>query len=115
MILALDDPPLLVFGAAPEHLAAWRIGGAVGHPLDPDRWAEDRQYSRADVADAVGAFRRRRGEITTLLRGLTPREWERGGVHLRRGRLTLTEWVAALAAHDDNHLAQLQRALDGRV
>jgi hypothetical protein len=36
-ILALHDPPILVFGAAAAELAAWRIGGAVGHPLDPDR------------------------------------------------------------------------------
>jgi len=114
-ILALDDPPILVFGATAQDLAAWRIGGAVGHPLDPDRWAEDRQYGRADTAAAVAAFARRRGELTTLLRGLGPREWERGGIHLHRGRLPLHMWVAALAGHDDNHLDQLRRALDGRA
>ena len=113
-ILALTDPPILVVGADPEHLAVWRIGGAVGHPLDPDRWAEDRQYGGADIAAAVAAFGRRRRDIVTLLRGLAPHEWERGGIHLRRGRLSLTEWVDGLARHDDNHLDQLGRALDGR-
>jgi len=114
-ILALVDPPILVFGASPDDLVAWRIGGAVGHPLDPDRWAEDRQYRRADTAAAVAAFARRRGEIVTLLSGLGPREWERGGIHLRRGRLPLAEWASRLARHDDTHLDQLRRALDGRA
>src|SRR3989441_490454 len=113
--LALPDSPILVFGADAEDLAAWRIGGAVGHPLDPDRWAEDHQYRRADPGAALVAFERRRREITTLLRGLAPGEWARGGIHLRHGRLSLAEWAARLAAHDDNHLAQLRRALDGRA
>jgi hypothetical protein len=52
---------------------------------EPDRWAEDRQYRRADTAAAVAAFARRRDEIVTLLGGLEPLAWERGGVHLRRG------------------------------
>jgi hypothetical protein len=29
------------------------------------------------------------------------------------GRLTLADWVATLASHDDNHVDQLRRALDG--
>ncbi len=31
-----------------------------------------------------------------------------------RGRTAVGEWVASLAGHDDNHLAQLRRTLDGR-
>jgi hypothetical protein len=45
---------------------------------------------------------------------MSPAEWQRGGIHLSRGRLTLADWVASLAGHDDNHLEQLARALDGR-
>lgn len=113
-IVAIDEPRLLVLGASPSELAPWRIGGAIGHPLDPARWAEERQYQRSDTGEALAAFRRRRGEVLTLLRSLEAEEWERGGVHLSRGRLTLREWVASLAGHDDNHLDQLRRALDGR-
>jgi len=105
---------ILVLGADAGHLAAWRIGGAIGHPLDPGRWAEDRQYRRHDAAAALAAFGRRRAEVLTLLRGLGASEWTRRGIHLRRGPLPLAEWVARLAAHDDNHLDQLRRALDGR-
>ena len=113
-VVAIDEPRILVLGASPSDLAAWRIGGAIGHPLDPDRWAEERQYLRNDTREALAAFQRRRTEVVTLLRSLSPAEWERGGVHLSRGRLTLADWVASLAAHDDNHLEQLYRALEGR-
>jgi len=113
-ILALDDPQILTFGAEPAALAAWGIGGPIGHPLDPDRWAEERQYARNDPSQALSAFRRHRAETVALLESLTAAQWQRGGIHLRLGRLTLGDWVASLAAHDDNHLAQLERALEGR-
>jgi hypothetical protein len=114
-VVALDEPPILVMGASASDLAAWRIGGAIGHPLDPGRWAEDRQYLRNDTREALAAFERRRAEVLVLLRSLTPAEWQRGGVHPSRGRLTLADWVIRLAAHDDNHVAQLRRALEGRA
>ena len=113
-VLALDEPRILVLGATPDDLAPWRIGGVIGHPLDPVRWVEDRQYARSDTRDALSSFRRRRGEVLALLEAASPADWDRGGIHLSRGRLTLGDWVASLAAHDDNHLDQLRRALDGR-
>jgi hypothetical protein len=52
--------------------------------------------------------------VLRLLSGLSDVDWQRGGIHPARGRLTLAEWTARLAGHDDNHLAQLGRALEGR-
>jgi len=114
-IVALDEPRILVVGADPEHFVPWRIGGAIGHPLDPDRWAEERQYRRSDGRAALQALMRRRAEVLTLLDSLTPADWQRGGIHLKRGRQTLADWVASLAQHDDNHLEQLRRALAGQA
>ena len=113
-VVALDEPRILVLGASAKDLAPWRIGGSIGHPLDPARWATERQYLRNDTHEALAAFQRRRAEVLTLLQSLSPAEWERGGIHLSQGRLTLAEWVARLAAHDDNHVDQLRRALEGR-
>ena len=113
-VVALDEPRILVLGASAKDLAPWRIGGPIGHPLDPARWAEERQYLRNDTGEALAAFLRRRSEVLALLQSLSPVEWERGGIHLSQGRLTLADWVARLAAHDDNHLDQLRRALEGR-
>ena len=113
--LAMDEPKILSFGARPEDLAEWGIGGDVGNPLDPDRWAEDRQYARCDGRQALAAFRRRRAEVLAFLRALSDRQWRRGGIHPTRGRMTMSDYASALAGHDDNHFDQLKRALGGQA
>lgn len=94
-ILAMPEPKLLEVGPA-------------------DRWAQERQYLVHDAAGALDAFRRRRAESLDFLRRLAPADWQRGGIHERRGRLTIDDLVAIMAWHDDNHLDQLQRALAGK-
>lgn len=94
-ILAMDEPKFLA--------------------VQPDRWAEERQYLRHDTAAALEAFRRRRAESLALVRGLTPEQLQRAGVHATRGRMTADQFVAMMAWHDDNHLDQLRRALEGRA
>jgi uncharacterized damage-inducible protein DinB len=83
--------------------------------LDPDRWAHERQYLRNDAGEAAGAFRRRRDESLALLRSLAPDQWERGGIHPVRGKFTLDAFLTLMAWHDDNHLDQLKRALEGKA
>ncbi|HTO12930.1 MAG TPA: DinB family protein [Candidatus Binatia bacterium] len=79
-----------------------------------DRWARERQYARHDPEQALAHFRRRRGESLETLIALPPAGWQRGGEHPARGRLTIDMLVAHMAWHDDNHLEQLIRALEGR-
>ena len=93
-IMAVDNPPLA--------------------PPDPDRWADERQYRRHDAAEAVGAFAKRRQETLAYLRTLGPAEWERAGTHATRGKVTVDAFLTLMAWHDDNHLDQLRRALDGK-
>ena len=93
-IVAMDDPKFL--------------------PVEPDRWAGERQYQRNDVQEALAALRTRREETLRFLRGLKPEQWERGGIHATRGRMTIKDFVELMAWHDDNHLDQLKRALDGK-
>jgi uncharacterized damage-inducible protein DinB len=81
---------------------------------EPDRWAVERQYQRNDAGEALAAFRTRRVETLRFLHGLRPEHWDRGGVHATRGRMTVKDFVALIAWHDDNHLDQLKRALDGK-
>jgi uncharacterized damage-inducible protein DinB len=83
-------------------------------PIDPDRWAVERQYARNDVQDAIAAFKTRRGETLAFLRGLKPDQWQRGGIHAIRGKMTQKDFVELIAWHDDNHLDQIKRALDGK-
>jgi len=97
MILAMDSPKLAF------------------DPTTPDRWAEDRQYLRNDGPLALAAFRTRRDESLALLRTLTPEQWKRAGIHATRGPITIGDFVTLMAWHDDNHLDQLKRALEGKV
>jgi hypothetical protein len=80
-----------------------------------ERWARERQYARHDPTLALAHFRRRRGESLEMLVALPPADWQRGGEHPARGRLSIDMLVAHLAWHDDNHLEQLTRALEGRA
>src|SRR5262249_24211708 len=105
MIAAMDEP---AFGAAGH--------GARILTIDtPDRWAEDRQYLRNDAAHALETFRKRREDLLAHLRALAPAQWQRGGIHPTRGRMTVEDFATLIAWHDDNHLDQLRRALDGKA
>ena len=83
-------------------------------PVEPDRWASERQYQRNDAEEALGAFRTRRDETLKFLRGLRPEQLERGGIHATRGRMTIADFIGLMTWHDDNHLDQLRRALAGK-
>jgi uncharacterized damage-inducible protein DinB len=78
---------------------------------DPDREAEDRQYLRHDAGQALAAFRRRRLETLVTFGKLAPRDWDKAGLHPVAGRLPIDAFLSVIAWHDDNHLAQLARAL----
>jgi len=84
-------------------------------PLRHDR-AEERQYLRNDAGAALEAFSRRREETLQFLRRLERGDWDRAGIHAdSRGRRSIDEFLTVIAWHDDNHLDQLRRALEGRV
>ena len=111
MIAAMDEPMLAAAGMGARALSL----KPDGQPAAPARWAEDRQYLRNDAAEALGTFRRRREETLAHLRDLTPEQWQRGGIHPRQGRMSVGDFVTMIAWHDDNHLDQLRRALDGKA
>ncbi len=113
-MLAMNEPTFLVLGEMPDDPAAWGIVEGDPLPLDPDRWAQERQYLRNDTVAALAALRGRRKEALTFLRRLTSEEWRRGSIHVTLGRMTFVDWVALIAAHDDKHFDQLRRAVEGR-
>ena len=79
------------------------------------RWADERQYQRSDAAVALGAFRGLRNETLAFMRQRTSAETERACLHPTGGRMTMGDFMSFLAGHDDNHLDQLTRALEGRA
>ena len=103
-----------VFAARIEQVRVMDVGPRWGDS-NADRMAEERQYLRNDAEEALVAFRRRRAETLDLFTGLAPGQWEKSGIHPVRGRFTIDAILSVMAWHDDNHLAQLIRALEGRV
>lgn len=82
----------------------------------PDRWAEERQYLKNDAAVALTAFRARRHDTLEFFAALAETDWSRAGHQMdSRGRRTIDDFLSVMAWHDENHIAQLRRALDGRV
>jgi DinB superfamily len=69
-------------------------------PVDPERWAEERQYIRSDPTEAGRAFRRRREECLAHLRGLSDAQWSRAGLHPTYGRMTVEDVVNLMVWHD---------------
>lgn len=81
---------------------------------NPNQWAEERQYLRDEAAGVLAAFRRRRQETLDFFGERATEDWGRAGHQMdSRGRRTLEDFLTVMAWHDDNHLAQLRRALRG--
>ena len=102
------------FGSRFEQMLAMSVDIVLTGP-GADRMAEDRQYLRNDTAQALATFRKRREETLQLFTKLGPAEWDKAGLHPVRGRISIDGFLALMAWHDDNHLDQLARALDGRA
>jgi hypothetical protein len=105
-----------------EEMFNTRFEQIVAMDVDPkltgpgaDRMAEERQYLRNDAGEALTAFRKRRQETLEFFGKLTPAQWDKGGLHPVRGRITIDAFLTLMAWHDDNHLDQLKRALEGRA
>lgn len=96
----------------------WRVRNMVatpGVPLqwwDEHLWSQKCRYIETPLHVALGAFQAMRSANLALLRSL-PRASYRAafGVHQTRGRQTLHDFVVMEAAHDLNHLHQIERLL----
>jgi hypothetical protein len=86
-------------------------GGDRFTPIDPERWAEDRQYRDAEPAAALAAFHERRAASLAWLATVKPERLRRMVGHGRTGGLSGLDLLAAWVTHDRLHLAQLAATL----
>ncbi|MGH2586219.1 MAG: DinB family protein [Dehalococcoidia bacterium] len=73
--------------------------------------AERAGYLEDDVETALTAFTTRRGELVRLLKRLNAADRQRESVHTAYGRFTIADYAAHLAAHEQEHLPEVERAL----
>jgi DinB family protein len=103
-----------------ELAMGWRLRSMLAAPgvglawSDEHRWSEVCRYQRIPVARSLTLFRALRAANLMLVRALPRRRLNACyGVHDRRGRQTMWDFVVMEAAHDLNHLRQIE-ALLGR-
>ncbi len=78
-----------------------------------DRWAQARESQGKSLEQLLDEFARLRSESLSELRGLNlrPEDFARRGRHPALGVVTLSELLAAWAAHDLTHLHQISRIM----
>jgi DinB family protein len=103
--------------AEDELTSSWRYRQMIeqdGVPLpsfDQDLWARVGDYSSWTANDAFTMFRLLREANLRFFSRLSPSDWERAGTHAERGHLTIRALATHLAAHDINHIKQIERIL----
>ncbi len=102
-----------------ELAMGWRLRNMLANPgvaltwWDEAAWAERLGYAQQDASFSSGAFRALRESNLRLLASVPRARWvECYGVHELRGRQTVEEFVRLEAAHDLNHLRQIDRIID---
>jgi DinB family protein len=99
----------------------WRIRSIAATPgvalqwWDEHLWSERLMYARFPARETLVTFEAARGANLSLLRRLPAEIYAAAfGVHAKRGRQTLDDFVVMEAAHDLNHLRQVQALLRRR-
>lgn len=108
---------ILAHLAEDELATSWRYRQMIEHDgetlpgFDQELWARLGNYATWNVRDAFELFRLLREANLRMLSALSPEEWERRGNHVERGNLTVRELARHMAAHDVNHIQQIERLL----
>ncbi len=100
-------------------VAVWRTGFAriliEEEPelpaFDEAAWALRRRRSRDRKEQLLGDFALQRQALLNAAAQLEAEDWERRGRVAGGREVSLRAWLAAVAAHDDEHFAQLESLL----
>jgi uncharacterized damage-inducible protein DinB len=121
---AAGDPPagewsaaqVLAHMAAAEHLWLERVNRMIRETnahIRPGRNEKVSQIQaelmRGNVEGNLEAFNAARGEMVSLLMGLSLRDWERTATHETRGEVTIADIVDGIIDHDNEHIEQIER------
>ena len=108
---------ILAHLAEDELTSSWRYRQMLEYQgpelpgFDQDLWALLGDYSSWKAREALEMFRLLREANLRMLTRLTPEQWQRHGIHSERGKITVQDVCRHMAAHDMNHIEQVQRIL----
>ena len=98
-----------------EIVASWRMRSVIGEngitiqPFNQDAWASAFQYSERDPKQSLELFRVLRESNLAMLKRIPPATWDNYGMHLERGKESISHLARMFAGHDTNHILQVER------
>lgn len=108
---------ILAHLAEDELTSSWRYRQMIEHDgetlsgFDQELWARLGNYGTWNPLDALVLFRLLREANLRMLGGLSREQWECSGNHVERGKITVRELARHMAAHDINHIKQIEDIL----
>lgn len=75
---------------------------------DQNAWAENLDYRKRKLSQAVEMFRRVRAENFELLKDVPAEAYARAGTHNERGPVSLLDLLRIYAEHAENHVVQIR-------
>jgi hypothetical protein len=84
-------------------------------PYDQDKWASLGKYSATNPKESLQLFTALRKINLDMFARLTPAEWQHGGMHAERGRITVESLARHVAGHDRNHLERIEKILGKNI
>jgi len=81
-------------------------------PYDQVALARDRNYTGDDPRRVRTALRAFWGGLAYQLEHLSDEQWQRGGTHPERGRVTVASRAELNAEHAQEHMAQLRELME---
>jgi DinB superfamily len=108
---------LLAHLAEAEIVSTWRYRQMLEHsgcPLqayDQELWNKVGDYGSRRPDESLQLFRLLREANLRMFAQLTAEEWQRHGLHVERGKMSVQDLTAQIAGHDLNHVEQIQNIL----
>ena len=89
--------------------------GSVLTGYHGDTWARELHYASQPLEPAVDLFVRLRETTATMLRGLSPEAWTRGGTHTETGGVTLENYLLSHCEHTEAHMNEITQMLERKL
>jgi hypothetical protein len=97
-----------------EIVVSWRMRSVIGEdgitiqPFDQDQWASVFNYRKRDAKHSLEVFRVLRENNLNMLKEVAPEIWDNYGMHLERGKESISHLARMFAGHDTNHVLQIE-------
>jgi len=95
--------------------SSWRYRQMIEHDgsvllsYDQDLWESLGAYSSRDAKKSLQLFQLLREANLQMFDRLSPEQWQRYGMHIERGRMSVGDLARLVAGHDINHIEQIRK------